>query len=102
MLTTIKSEPVEERFEFKPETGEDIWPLVAPSQTLLNIDEILRNGIKREILPFDMQDRLQMLMNNEKPVQPPCGCLQIGQSKLLYLIYLTSLLYISQLFILLL
>lgn len=81
-LMTIKSEPVEEKFEFKPETGEDIWPMVASSQTKVHIDELLRKGIKREALPFEMQDFLQMLLNNVKPMQPPCGCLQIGQSKL--------------------
>jgi hypothetical protein len=81
-LVPIKSEPVEEKFELKPETGEDIWPMVVSSQTNVHIDELLRKGIKREALPFEMQDLLQMLLNNEKPVQPPCGCLQIGQSKL--------------------
>ncbi len=78
LLATIKSEPGEEGFE----AGEDIWPMVATFQTHLHIDEILRKGIKREILPFEMQDRLMMLMYNKKEVQPPCGCLQIGQSNL--------------------
>lgn len=76
LLATIKSEPGEEGFE----AGEDIWPMVATFQTHLHIDEM--KGIKREILPFEMQDRLMMLMYNKKEVQPPCGCLQIGQSNL--------------------
>jgi hypothetical protein len=41
--------------EPKEELCDESWPVIAPCQSEVNIDDILRNGIGREYLPFDQQ-----------------------------------------------
>jgi hypothetical protein len=74
--TEIKTE-IKEEVEVKQEPFDDYWPEIPASQSNVGLDQILRKDIKRECLPFEVQEKLQMLMINEKPVPPPCGCIQV-------------------------
>ena len=69
MLTEVKQEPTD-----------DYWPALPSLPSEIEIDQILRLDIKREALPFEVQERLEILKNNDRPVPPPCGCnLSINQ-----------------------
>ena len=85
--TEVKTETKEELIltEVKQEPCDDFWSsAIPPSQSEIELDAILRRElIKRELLPFDVQEKLEMLKNNEKPSPPPCGCIQAGDSKLI-------------------
>lgn len=91
-------------FEIKPEIKdeikteikdepEDFWPDdgLAANPSQLQLDEILRRDIKREMLSFEEQEKLQDLMNNVAPVAPPCGCIRAGDKEGNYGIYYNQL-----------
>ena len=76
--TEIKEEPM--LTEVKQEPTDDYWPALPSLPSEIEIDQILRQDIKREALPFEVQERLEILKNNDRPVPPPCGCnLSISQ-----------------------
>lgn len=86
--------PFEIKTEIKTEIKEepdDFWPDLPANSSQVQLDEILRGDIKREMLSFEEQERLQMLMNNVAPVPPPCGCIQVGGREGSYGIYYNQL-----------
>ena len=89
MKMEVKTEP-----DFKTEIKEepdDFWPDLPANSSQVQLDEILRGDITREMLSFEEQERLQMLMNNVAPVPPPCGCIQVGGREGSYGIYYNQL-----------
>jgi len=48
--------------------------------------QILRAGIKKESLPFETLEKLERLMNNEKPQPPLCGCIEVNKKNLFFVI----------------
>ena len=89
MKCEIKTE-TEIKTEIKEEV-DDFWPDLPLNPSQVQLDEILRRDIKREMLPFEEQERLQNLMNNVAPVAPPCGCIQAGNREGNYGIYYNQL-----------
>ena len=79
LLTAMKQEPM--LTAVKQEPYDDYWPVIPQSQSEVELDAILRRDIKKELLPFDIQEKLELLKLNEKPNPPPCGCIQTGASK---------------------
>jgi hypothetical protein len=67
--------------EIKEEPFDDSWPEISPFLNEIEIGSILRKGINWKSLPTEKQEKLKTIMNNEKPFPPPCGCIQMGQSK---------------------
>ncbi len=58
MISSNPSSSTEIKLESKEELCDESWPVIAPCQSEVNTDDILRNGIRREFLPFDQQVKL--------------------------------------------